>query len=307
MRVTEYRFLAVLACLGLAVWLFLPWAEIVRWAATEQREFQNAMARGLRGLRDGDPFALLGLCAATAAYGVVHAVGPGHGKVLLGGAALASGASFRRLALLTLLSSLAQSATAILLVGALVFGASLGAGDAANLIETWLVPISTAAIAAIGASLIWRGLRAMQRSQARPEPHSSHDHDHEHDHGTCGCGHTHGPSVESVRSLQTSREAIALVASIALRPCTGALFVLVISARFDVFAAGCIAVLAMGLGTSATNLCVAGGGRLARRLAFIGADTGSVRALRVSALLHMMGGTLILCLSLAFLWPRIFL
>ncbi len=277
---------AVVLSVGFLLWVAVPWFELSQWAAAQQREFQNTMARALRAIRDGEPRALWLLCSATAAYGVVHAIGTGHGKVLLGGAAFASGATFRRLAVLTLASSLAQSATAILLVGGLVFGARIGARDAADLTETWLAPLSLIAIGAIGALLIWRGLRSFGRLAIATADIQS-----------CGCNHSHGPSAQDVTSLETFRDALARVASIAIRPCTGALFVLVIAARFDAFAAGCLAVLAMGLGTASFNLIVAGGGSLARRFALIGQSTGSDNVLRLSALFHVAGGGLIVTFS----------
>ena len=107
---------AVVLVVALLLWTSVPWAAVSQWAAAQQREFQNAMARAMLAIRDGEPRALWFLCSATAAYGVVHAIGPGHGKVLLGAAAFASGATFKRLTILTLASSLAQSLTAILLI-----------------------------------------------------------------------------------------------------------------------------------------------------------------------------------------------
>ena len=297
--------LVLLILCGWAAAELVPWARITYWAARLQHDFQTDMSRALRAVRAGEPAALLALCTATAAYGVVHAIGPGHGKVLLGGAALASGATYRRLAILTLISSLAQGATAILLVGGLVFGLRIGARDAAALTETWLAPLSAAAIAAIGLVLVLRGLRALGRVRNGQAAHHHHDHHRDHDQETCGCGHAHAPSIEAVQSLGSLREAAAIVASIAIRPCTGALFVLVIAARFDAFAAGCLAVLAMALGTAATTLTVAAGGRLARGLAIFGQEAGSVPAQRISAVLHIVGGGLVLGLSLAFLWPRL--
>ena len=79
--------------IGFAAWGFVPWYDIQQWAAGEQRTFQNAMAGALRGIQAGDPWAVWSLCSATAAYGFFHALGPGHGKVLIGGAALASGST----------------------------------------------------------------------------------------------------------------------------------------------------------------------------------------------------------------------
>ena len=145
--------------IGAAAWGIVPWFEIQRWAIGEQRTFQNVMARALRSIQAGNSQAAWTLCSATAAYGFFHALGPGHGKVLIGGASLASGATLIRLSILTFLSSLAQAATAIILVGGLYFILQIGSADLTDLTETWLAPASYVAIAAIGAVLIFRGAR----------------------------------------------------------------------------------------------------------------------------------------------------
>lgn len=283
--------LCVLAA-GAAAWSLLPWSDIQHWAAGEQRMFQNVMAGALRGIQAGDPLAVWTLCSATAAYGFFHALGPGHGKVLIGGAALASGVTLKRLSLLTVLSSLAQAGTAIFLVGSLVFLLQMQSSDLAEMTESWLAPASYAAIAAIGGVLAFRGAR-MWHKMGRAK-HAAH---------SC-CGHAHGPSIDDVKTLASTRDAAVLVASIALRPCTGALFVLVIAARFDAFAVGCLSVITMGLGTAAFNLTVATSGVAARRLAGLGArDHDGLQT--VSATLHVAGGALIIAISMGMLLPYI--
>ncbi|MEP2642431.1 hypothetical protein [Roseobacter sp.] len=273
---------------GAAAWHLVPWFELQRWAAQEQRAFQNAMAGALRGIQAGDPLAIWALCTATAAYGFFHALGPGHGKVLIGGAALASNATLKRLGILTVLSSLAQAATAILLVGGLSFLLKIGSGDLANLTEVWLAPASYGAIAMIGGVLALRGLRGFFKMNRTK--HASHG---------C-CGHAHGPSITDVTTLTSRRDTLGLIASIALRPCTGALFVLVIAARFDAFAAGCLAVITMGLGTATFNMVVATSGVVARRLAGFG--THNQEGLQtISATLHVAGGTAIFAISIGML------
>ncbi|MBI6630834.1 nickel/cobalt transporter [Pontibaca salina] len=276
--------------IGATGWSFVPWLEVQQWAAGEQRTFQNAMAGALRGIQAGDPLAIWTLCSATAAYGFFHALGPGHGKVLIGGAALASSATLKRLGILTVLSSLAQAATAILLVGSLVFLLQIQSGELANITEIWLAPASYAAIAAIGGVLILRGLRTWHRMGQ-----------HKHTAHVC-CGHAHGPSVNDVTTLTSARDAIALIASIVMRPCTGALFVLVIAARFNAFAIGCLAVIAMGLGTAAFNLTIAISGVAARRLAGLTARGGN-GVHTVSAALHVTGGIVIAAVSIGMLLP----
>lgn len=289
------RFAAViliLAILGLAIWQFVPWGTVQYWAANEQRTFQNYMASALRGIQAGDPLAVWTLCTATAAYGFFHALGPGHGKVLIGGAALASSATWRRLGALTLLSSLGQSLTAIILVGSLVFILQMRSAGLVAITEDWLAPASYLAFAAIGLVLIFRGVKAWLKLVKA-----------EHAKQSC-CGHAHGPSLDEVNTLSSFRDAAALVLGIALRPCTGALFVLVLAARFDAFLVGCLAVITMGLGTAAFNLTVVGSSMVARKLANFGAKSEqSIKT--VSATLHVAGGALIFLLSLSMVLPYI--
>jgi|GEM_PF-2807394 len=46
----------IVALAGL--WVLLPWTAILHWAIAEQRTFQNAMARALRGIQAGEPLAV---------------------------------------------------------------------------------------------------------------------------------------------------------------------------------------------------------------------------------------------------------
>nr|WP_171180080.1 hypothetical protein [Ruegeria sp. HKCCD8929] len=276
----------ILAGSALVLWLSVPWNRLSQWAAQEQRDFQNAMARALRAIRAGDAWAIWALCSATAAYGFVHALGPGHGQVLLGGTALASGATLRRMIVLTLASSLAQAGVAIFLVGGVALALGWATRDLVGMTEAWLAPASAIAISAIGVLLIVRGVRGWPRQErVRHGRHVSH----------CGCGHAHGPTVSEVQSLNSTREALALIGSVAVRPCTGALFVLVIALRMDVFLVGCLAVLTMSLGTAAFNLIVAGSGVAARRLTSFKLE--GKRLKQFSAGLHIVGGALIAILS----------
>lgn len=283
----------VLVAAGALLFL-VPWIDIIFWASNAQRSFQDSMARALSAIQAGDMSFVWVLCSATAAYGFAHALGPGHGKVLLGGAAMATGATHRRMAFLTVLSSLAQSGTAILLVGlfAVLFG--LSAAQLGPIADDWLAPASYTAIALLGVYLMWRGF-GFWRAARPAHAHHAADCGH-HQQQACGCGHAHGPSIEDVRSLQTWKEAAFLVGAIAMRPCTGAIFVLVIALRFDVFWVGCLAVLTMGLGTAAFNVLVAMSGVAARRLSALNVDNRDGVA-RVSAVVQMVGGGVILLFS----------
>jgi ABC-type nickel/cobalt efflux system permease component RcnA len=282
----------------MAIIMALPWAEVSAWATAQQRDFQNAMALSLQTIKSGETAAIWTLCTATAAYGFVHALGPGHGKILLGGAAIASGATLRRMVILSLVASLAQSLSAILFIGVLLQVLQIASGDAVALTEKWLVPASYIAIAAIGCVLIVRGIKSASRLAPAKKHHEHHEHN-------CGCGHKHGVTLDEVKSLQSSREVAALIASIAIRPCTGALFLLVIAARFDIFMIGVLATITMGLGTALFNILTATSGVAARRLAYVGGAVSGFGLQGLSAGLHIFGGLLILGLSVIGLMPAL--
>ncbi|EBA07960.1 nickel/cobalt transporter [Sagittula stellata] len=258
--------LTVVAAVVLLVTL-VDTTRLTWWAAQAQREIQNTMATGVRAVQRGDAGALPSLCGLTFTYGVVHALGPGHGKVLLGGTALASRAQMRRLTVLTLLSSLGQSLTAILLVLIGIGLIRVTSEQLVGLTEEALAPLSYLFIGSIGLWLAFRGACALWRQRG---VQAQHKHGHEHIHAACGCGHAHGPELSDIREEMSLREMSALVISIAMRPCSGALFLLVICWHFDILPAGIIATFSMGLGTATFNLGVAGAGlglgRLAMRL-----------------------------------------
>lgn len=239
----------LLAAAGLAFWLSGGAEGLARLAAGAQREVQAAMAGVLRRLKAGEAGAVLTLIGLAFGYGVVHAAGPGHGKVLIGGYALGSRMRLAPLLALALASSLAQATVAVVLVyaGVMVFDWTreqmVGAADRA------LALASHAAIGAIGLWLFWRGAR---RLLAR-----GHGHAHAHDHAAeCGCGHAHGPAPEDLARVRGWRDAAVLVAGVAMRPCTGALFLLILTWRMGLDLAGIAGAYAMGLGTATVTVAV---------------------------------------------------
>lgn len=286
-----------LAGLALLLVLLLLWLAgaldgLALWLEAAQRATQERLAGAIRALRGGEPGALAAFWGVCLAYGVLHAAGPGHGKLVIGGYGVARRVPVGRLAGLALLSSLAQAAVAVALVYALVAALGLARGAVEGTAEDWLTPMGHAMIAGLGLWLVLRGVRGLKHDHA-------HDHGHEHEHGP-GCGHAHGPSVAEVEQVTGWRDAALLVAGIAIRPCSGALFVLVLTWQLGIAPAGVIGAFVMGLGTALVTVAVALMAVWAREGALAGLGGG--RVARVLPLLELTLGTAIALAALMLLW-----
>lgn len=286
------RLLTLIACavlLGLvALWWQGGFDRLALWAAQQQREFQNAIAAALRAARASQPGAVAALLSACFAYGLAHAAGPGHGKVLIGGYGLARRVPMLRLSAIALISSLGQAVTAVALVYAGVGLLSAGREAMVGATEDFLAPASYAAIALIGGWLVWRGAKRLggQKRDAAAE-----------DHAVCAdCGHRHGPSLAEVDRAATWREAAILIGGIAIRPCTGALFVLIITWQMGIGPLGIAGAFAMALGTGLFTIAVGLGAGMLRGGMLAGVAR-SPRAAMVAATVEVLAGAAVLILA----------
>ena len=282
--------------------LYLTGADLALqvWALAGQQAAQNAIASALRALRTGEPAALVSLLAVCFGYGFFHAVGPGHGKLLIGGYGAAAQVGAVKLSLVALASSLAQALTAIVLVGAGLLLLGWGRTEMTGLAEDLFAPLSFAAIALIGLWLLVRGLRGLRALRTAQDPGPSHDHGHDphhhHDHGpgaVCDtCGHAHMPTPESLVQAQGWRDIAALIAAVAIRPCTGALFLLILTAQMSIFAAGVAGTVAMALGTASVTVAVAISAVSLRRGVLMGLTNNAALA-RAQPILEIAVGALV--------------
>src|ERR1041384_5759037 len=106
----------------------------------------------------------------------------------------------------------------------------------------------------------------------------AHDHDHAHhhqDHAHHGhadadpphgaashvhdehCGHSHGPTPDQLAGPGGWKRGLVAIFAVGLRPCSGAILVLVFALAQGIFWAGIAATLVMGLGTAITVAIIA--------------------------------------------------
>ncbi|MEM6616202.1 MAG: nickel/cobalt transporter [Pseudomonadota bacterium] len=285
-----------------------PTSGFATWIAAFQSEFYRRLVDALSAFRE-NPQAGWWLILASSLYGMFHAAGPGHGKVVLSSYMLASHAQIRRGIGLSLASSLIQGASAFLLVGVLVVIFNATSGSISSHVWT-LERISFAAMALLGIWLVWKKVvqpmlapkpfLIAEAGHVHPHAHGHDHHDHVHD-DSCGCGHAHVPAAEQLAKPLSWREATAICLSIGLRPCTGAVVVLVFALSQSMPWAGAASILAMSVGTAitvSTIVALTVGGRSALLARF---DGESLASYRIHRGFEIVGSCLVLVFGIVFL------
>lgn len=270
--------------------------EIGFWQRTrfEIARLQQGLQRDLAGLvremKSGDSLMPLAtLLFFSFLYGVVHAAGPGHGKVVISSYLLAQESRVRRGVQLSFLTALVQAFSAIALVGLLALVLDLTRREAAAKVQL-LEIASYGLIILLG---LWMLVAAL-----RGKLGCGHDHghpDHGHDHSAVQTA-AQGPP-QAARGLIGGLAPMVL--SVGIRPCSGAVIILLFTLAQGIFLAGVGATFAMALGTAMT---VAALGILAvtsRKLAVRLAGQDSVWEDRIGRGLAVLG-SLAICVFGAF-------
>jgi nickel/cobalt exporter len=299
-----------------------PLGALFSWVVDTQQTMQRQLADGVKSLKTENAFVgALTLAALSFAYGVVHAIGPGHGKTIISSYVVANEETARRGVIISFIAAAMQAMTAVVLVGVLVL-ALHATGLEINAWSNQLESVSYALIALVGLWLLttqlaglWRRWRIPRTSKvavahAGHEFHhhgeGAHDHahehkDHEHVHGHDGHHHhAHGEVCDHVvdaRALAgpiSWRKMLAVVFSVGIRPCTGAILVLVFAVTQGLFWAGVAATFAMALGTAITVAALATLALGSRELALKLGGTSSAWANGVWTACAIGGSTLIL-------------
>ncbi len=89
--------------------------------------------------------------------------------------------------------------------------------------------------------------------------HSHHDHHHHHGPGeACDhCGHSHGPEPSELAGPGGWRRGLGAVLTVGIRPCSGAILLMVFALAQGLFWAGIVATFVMALGTAITVATIA--------------------------------------------------
>jgi nickel/cobalt exporter len=268
-----------------------PSEGIIGWMFAKQAEFYRDMSRIIRAAKT-DGSAVWTLLGVSFAYGIFHAAGPGHGKAVISSYLVANEETWRRGIVLSFASALLQAFVAVAVVGIAAVLLNATAGQICSA-ERVIELASYALIALVGARLIWvkgKGFLREARSLGRPlhavgaavtpphdhkhhhdHAHHGHEHGHGHDHGhhdvhhhhdhdhdhDSAWGHAHGPEPEELAGPGGWQRGLSAIVAVGLRPCSGAIIVLVFALAQGLFWAGVAATFVMGLGTAITVAAIA--------------------------------------------------
>ena len=249
------------------------------WVLAKQAAFYHELSGLIRAAKT-DGSAVMGLLAVSFIYGIFHAAGPGHGKAVISSYVIANQETWRRGIVLSFASAMVQALVAVAVVG--IAAALLGATSRTMCNADRMIEIASySLIVAVGARLLWvkgRGLFATLHALRHgpvPAPVGAavterHDHDHahdhhghaHHDHGHAhhhdeACDHDHGPDPASLAGPGGWRRGLSAIFAVGLRPCSGAILVLVFSLAQGLFWAGAAATFVMGIGTAITVAAIA--------------------------------------------------
>ena len=261
-------------------------ADLARFSAEYQRRIQQTLSVSLRDIKSGSgSLALWTLATVCFGYGVVHTLGPGHGKAVVVAYFLDSTRPRAWIEGIFAGAWIAFTHTlaALLLAGALKLLGTVGLLGALREVRN-VEMVSYLMILAIGIWRLWAGITGRVHEHHHGDGHG-HDHDH-HDHG-----HQHH---------DTSQRTLAgwlLLTAAGIAPCAGALVVILLAVALDVIWAGVVGVIAIALGMAITLSAIGLASMVAHRLIIADGrsqEIGRFTAIAASLIVIATAGTLLL-------------
>ena len=336
----KFFIIGLVGVLALIVLAYLfggeAYTSFIGWVYAGQKMFHTEMTDNLSKFADSASGATAwAVVLGSFLYGVFHAAGPGHGKVILSTYLLAQPHQVKKSVYMSVAAAILQGIVAVVLVYGLFYAFGLVTKETKAAV-VWSERLAFALVMAIGLILMWRAVKGFgwvggaKRAHTHDHGHS-HNHDHSHDHGhghghdhshghdhghtqvhthshdhghhhdadgVCStCGHAHVPSSEQIAEAKDLRTIIGIVFSIGLRPCSGAVLVLVFAKFAGIPFAGVLSVFAISIGTAITVSALAILSVQARKVAVTLLDGAVGKADLIGNAIALTGGAVLILLG----------
>ncbi|PPR79521.1 MAG: hypothetical protein CFH01_00352 [Alphaproteobacteria bacterium MarineAlpha2_Bin1] len=261
-KIKNYFFILLIIFLILIFFLIynyfnILWSYLLIEIQSYQRGFHLQLSQSINDIKKNGLVISIGLIILSFIYGVFHAIGPGHGKIIISTYLLTQENKLRRGILLSVSSSLFQGATAIFSVSIVTIILNFTFRDTIRL--TFDIEIvSYFLISLVGLFIIFskffkifyklKLFFKMKINILKPNFYTYNDNKKHH--------HNHGPSLDEINS-SSLKSLLSIAFAIGIRPCSGAIIVLLLSFSLKLYFAGLISVLVMSLGTGLTTSVLA--------------------------------------------------
>jgi nickel/cobalt transporter (NicO) family protein len=260
---------------------------LVMRLASLQRQLNDRISAAFREVRDRQSRGAMALILGLAfLYGVLHAVGPGHGKAVVASYFVANRARWTGGIVMGSLISLIQGASAIVLVGLLAIILEWRQFDVLN--RTTLVEVvSYGMIAALGAGMLYRAITGKGHSHGHGPAHDDHDH----------------PASGSAAALDRR-----LIIATGLTPCASAIIILLFALANESLGVGVAAVAALSLGMAVTVSAIGVASVLGRHALLAVVDRVGIQSHRLEQGLALAGALVIMAVSILMMvgaWARL--
>ena len=240
------------------IFALLPWlfVQVADW----QKAFNQLISENLHQIQAHSSTAGLWLIFAAFSYGVLHALGPGHGKFIIASYLSTHESQLKTSVRLSLLSSLMQGFVAVAATSIVVVILNLSS-KYFKLSQLWLERSALILLLLLGIYWIAQGLKGLKKKQSfritsiqsLPKQIGTAS-PFRYEQGKvsqtqCSCGHQHLPNNQQLKQSGDLKSQLLVILTIGMRPCSGAIFVLFLAYMLDLYWWGILATFAMSLGT----------------------------------------------------------
>ncbi|WP_052706139.1 nickel/cobalt transporter [Vibrio galatheae] len=310
---------------------WLAWPSLIIASLQWQREVNSELADLLYDAKTHPWLAGGYLVGVSFLYGMLHSLGPGHGKVIVTTYLATHPTKVKTSLVLTIISAFCQALVAIVLVSILLWGFNASM-RVVNQQANFFVSLSFVLVVMLGCLICWKAAKQLYRTMrtekikfVRMTPltirtASEHSHidkkfvvcpltlrtpvamtnQHKATLESCGCGHQHVASAQAINHAENWREYVGIVASIGMRPCTGAIMVLLFANMVGLYWMGVASAIAMAIGTAFTTSIIAVMTLTSKQLVkrYLTASNNKANWMNVGYFLQFIGGVLLIMVGL---------
>ncbi|GAD89203.1 hypothetical protein VHA01S_017_00100 [Vibrio halioticoli NBRC 102217] len=233
----------VLALVVVALWFL--WPVILLNSIHLQKESLDYLTEQFYSGDSKADFIILGVCFL---YGILHSLGPGHGKVVVSTYLATNETRLKAGIFITMCSAVVQALVAVGLVSTFVFVFHQTMRKL-NTTVSELATYSGVLVALLGIQLIYSAVKYLYASSKANQHHKHGD--------NCACGHKHSANAAELNTISKPKEYLMIILSIGLRPCSGAILVLFFANLTHLYWLGVIGAFLMAIGTAITTSSIA--------------------------------------------------